>query len=128
MSGIVDQQLEALRARFSGAEALRLPSGAHMVSVPNTLLPSGWSAQATMVRFLIPAGYPFAALDCFWADDSLRLGGGAIPQNAAPGNQIPETGHAGLWFSWHLMGPWDPNRDTLSTWMNVVADRLRRAQ
>lgn len=128
MTGIVDQQLEALRERFQGAETLRLSSGAYMVSVPNIPLPAGWSAPVTMVRFLIPAGYPFAALDCFWADDGLRLAGGAIPQNAAPGNQIPETGHYGLWFSWHLTGSWDPNRDTLSSWMNVCADRLRRPQ
>jgi hypothetical protein len=40
---------------------------------------------------------------------------------------IPETAESGLWFSWHLQG-WNPNRDTLSSWMNTIADRLRRLQ
>lgn len=128
MPGIVDQQLLALRERFCRVELLGLPSGAQMVTVSDVPLPAGWSAPFTTIRFLVPAGYPFAALDCFWADNDLRLAGGAVPQNAGFANPIPETGHHGLWFSWHLAGPWDPNRDTLSTWTNVIADRLRRPQ
>ena len=128
MRGVVDQQLHALRERFGEVDVLRLPSGTLMVTVSDVPLPAGWSAPFTTIRFLVPAGYPFAALDCFWADDGLRLASGAVPQNAGSGNQIPETAHHGLWFSWHLTGPWDPNRDTLSSWMNVIADRLRRLQ
>jgi len=128
MSGIIEQQVEALLERFAEVETLRLPSGTLMVSVLNFPLPAGWSGPLTTIRFLIPASYPFAALDCFWADDSLRLATGALPQNSAPGQQIPETSHCCLWFSWHLTGAWDPNRDSLSSWMNVIADRLRRVQ
>lgn len=128
MSVLIDRQMEALSDRFPGASAQALPSGTRLVSVPTILLPPGWSAHATGIRFLIPTGYPFAALDCFWADDALRLSSGNVPQNAAPRNPIPETNQTGLWFSWHLASPWNANRDTLSSWMNVIADRLRRPQ
>jgi hypothetical protein len=128
MSAILERQLCDLDARFGGVEHRRLPSGTVLVQVPDVPLSPGWSAPRTGVRFLVPAGYPFAALDCFWADNSLRLAGGAVPQNAGADNMIPEVGEAGLWFSWHLACPWDANRDTLSSWMNTIIDRLRRPQ
>jgi hypothetical protein len=125
---ILDRQLSDLKERFGHVETLRLPSGTILVSIPSLSVPPGWSAGSTTVRFLVPAAYPFAALDCFWTDEGLRLADGAMPQNSAVGNIIPETSVSGLWFSWHLQGPWDPNRDTLATWVNVIIDRLRQAK
>ncbi len=128
MVGILDRQIGELGERFGAAEQRALPSGTILVRVPSVALPPGWSAEQTAVRFLVPAGYPFAALDCFWADNDLRLAGNSMPQASAADNIIPETGEHGLWFSWHLTSPWDANRDTLSSWMNVIIDRLRRPQ
>jgi hypothetical protein len=128
MAAVIDRQLGELDARFGAVRSCALPSGSTLVTVEDVALPPGWSTTRTTVRFLIPVGYPFAALDCFWADDSLRLSSGAVPQNAGAGNVIPETSEQGLWFSWHLEGAWDANRDTLSSWMNSIIDRLRRPQ
>ncbi|QPB24578.1 hypothetical protein ISN39_34170 (plasmid) [Rhizobium sp. 007] len=106
-----------------------LPSGAVVVSVPNVSLPEGWNKPSTEIRFVVPAGYPYAALDCFWADSGLRLADGRIPNNTGESNPIPEDGGTGLWFSWHLQDQkWNPNRDTLSSWMNVVISRFRHLQ
>ena len=66
MSAILDRQLGELGERFRAVEPRRLPSGTTLVTVPLVPLPSGWSAATTSVRFLVPASYPFAALDCFW--------------------------------------------------------------
>ncbi|WP_375461437.1 E2/UBC family protein [uncultured Enterovirga sp.] len=126
MNAIVERQLAQLRERFGRVEAAVLGSGTILVTVGAVPLPPGWSAAATSVRFLVPPGYPFAALDCFWADAGLTLARGGAPQ-ASGANPIPEVGQGGLWFSWHLTGPWDPNRDTLSSWMNTILDRLRQA-
>lgn len=126
--GILENQLRDLSDRYPALEATRLSSGAHLISVSGVPLPGGWSKTVTSVRFLVPPAYPFAALDCFWADDDLRLADGRVPQNAGAGNVPPETGTPGLWFSWHLVQPWNPNRDTLSSWMNTIYDRLRRPQ
>ncbi|NYD91080.1 E2/UBC family protein [Sphingomonas melonis] len=127
MSGILSMQLEQLRERFGEAHASTMASGTTLVTVPGVRLPEGWSRSSTTIRFLVPPGYPFAQLDCFWADPDLLLAPGATPQNAAL-NVIPETRQQGMWFSWHLASAWSPNRDTLSTWMNVVIDRLRQVR
>ena len=127
MPGVFDMQLEQLRERFGDVQTRPLPSGTTLVTVPGVRLPEGWSKSSTTIRFIIPPGYPFAQLDCFWADPDLALATGATPQNAAL-NVIPEALEQGMWFSWHLASAWNPNRDTLSTWMNVVIDRLRQVR
>lgn len=125
---VLDLQLQQLHDRYAVVEMTRLGSGTHLISVGGVPLPAGWTKRSSSVRFLVPAAYPFAALDCFWADNDLRLAGERLPQNAAADNIPPETSAPGLWFSWHLAQPWNPNRDTLSSWMNTINDRLRRPQ
>ena len=123
----LETQLAQLRDRFGNVSADPLPSGQTLVTVPAVRVPPGWNKERTDIRFMVPAGYPFAALDCFWADPDLMLAGGRMPQSAAI-NPLPETGSTGLWFSWHLLQPWNPNRDTLSSWMNAIIERLRKLQ
>lgn len=124
---LIDEQLEALRASFPGAEARRLGSGAYLITVPRIELPAGWSKPATAIRFLAPVGYPHAKPDCFWADAGLRRDGGAMPQAANDNQEIPETGERGLWFSWHV-GQWSPNVHSLLTYMKVVQSRFSQSQ
>jgi len=125
---VLDDQLGQLRDRFGeGVIDRPLSGGTVLVTVPRVSLPEGWNKPVTSVRFVVPAGYPFANLDCFWADADLRLMGDRIPQAAAV-NAIPDLGEMGLWFSWHLTQGWNPSRDTLSSWMNTINDRLRRTQ
>jgi hypothetical protein len=125
--GIPEVQTEELRQRYADLRMQALPSGAIQVAIGSVPLPAGWSKACTSIRFLVPAGYPFAAPDCFWADNDLLLEGGRMPCSAGNNNTIPETTEIGLWFSWHVQG-WNPNRDTLSSWMNTIGDRLRRIQ
>jgi hypothetical protein len=124
---VPEVQLDELRQRYADVRTQPLTGGATLVTVGSVPLPAGWGKASTSIRFLVPAGYPFAAPDCFWADNDLLLEGGRMPCNASNHNTIPETAESGLWFSWHVQG-WNPNRDTLSSWMNTIADRLRRLQ
>ena len=124
---VFEVQLNDLRERYSELRTQPLAGGATLVTIGSVPLPSGWSKASTSIRFLLPAGYPFAAPDCFWADNDLLLEGGQMPCSSGSHNVIPETAESGLWFSWHVQG-WNPNRDTLSSWMNTIADRLRRLQ
>lgn len=126
--GILDTQLDQLRQRYAIVDTQILGSGTTLVTIPGVPLPPGWSKPTSTIRFLVPAGYPFAALDCFWADEDLRLAGGQPPINSGCPNQIPEAGQSGLWFSWHLATPWNPNRDTLSSWVNTINDRMRQVR
>ena len=127
MSGILTLQLDELTERFGPVDVDRLPSGTTLVSIHGVHLPEGWSKASTTLRFLIPAAYPQAQVDSFWADPDLRLTNGAMPQNSVL-NAIPESAEEGLWFSWHLASPWNVNRDTLNTWANAMLDRMRRPQ
>lgn len=121
----VQQQFEALRSRFPSAELLPAPNTVGVVVITDVRLPSGWSHPSTTVKFVVPAGYPLAALDCFWATAELRLASGALPQNAQV--QVPPALPASgphLWFSWHVQ-TWNPGRDTLLTYFRVVQDRFK---
>ena len=118
-----EQQLDSLRLRYPGATLRQLPSGAELVTLPGVALQEGWSLRGTALRFLAPAGYPYAAPDCFWADEPLRLANGLMPQNSAV-TPVPETAESGLWFSWHLSHPWNAGTHTLSTWTACMLDRL----
>jgi hypothetical protein len=47
--------------------------------------------------------------------------------HAAGLNAIPELGQNQLWFSWHT-SHWNPNRDSLLTFLGVIEERFRRSQ
>jgi hypothetical protein len=124
MMSILDRQLEELRQVYpTGAEATTLPSGAVLIELKSVALPQGWSKPTTSIRFVVPVGYPFAAPDCFWADNDLRIAPTAQPQ-ATNFQAIPEVNAPGLWFSWHVQG-WNPNRNNLVTYAKVIEQRLK---
>ena len=118
----VEKQFEVLKAYEPTATLEPLPDGLYIISIPNILLPNGWSKQSTQIKFIAPIGYPLARPDCFWADPDLRLANGNIPQNAQP-NPTPPALNGYLWFSWHL-STWNPNNDNLLTYVNVIKRRL----
>jgi hypothetical protein len=128
MNPIIAQQLALLQQDCPGASATPLPSGAHLIEIPNVTTPSGWNQKVVRVLFLAPPGYPAAQPDCFWVEPTgIRLENGATPQNTSDSNLIPEVGQRGTWFSWHLQH-WNPNQSSLVTYFNVIMQRLRQAR
>lgn len=119
---LIDTQLARLIEAYPSATTSALPDGTTLVTVPGVVLPAGWNEQTTVVSFVIPIGYPMARPDCFWAEERLRLAGGAMPQNAGV-NTIPGTTNPQLWFSWHL-GAWNPASDSLITYLRVIVRRF----
>ena len=122
----VEEQFEALRGEYPGAELEPHPDGSLTVTVPDVPLPEGWEPRTTTVRFLVPVGYPAGRPDCFWTDDQVKLIGGKVPQ-ATGQNPKPYGPHGLLWFSWHIQN-WSPNFDTLLTYFNVVTKRFETKQ
>ena len=118
----LEEQFEIFRVDWPEARLERLPDGSHLVTVPNFVLPNGWSKPSSDIKFVAPVGYPFSRPDCFWADVDLRLAAGTMPQNTG-GNAIPNVPTPHLWFSWHV-GAWNPNVDNLLTYFYVVQRRL----
>ncbi len=126
--GLIDDQFSVLLEAYTDADMQHLSDGSHVVTVPNVQLPSGWSTPNTTIKFLAPPVYPHGRPDCFWTDQALRLLNGALPQNTNV-QPIPGTGTSDtwLWFSWHSTH-WNPNRDTLTTYMNIIRDRFKKVQ
>lgn len=121
MTLIEEQSAELIQKRL-GATCTANPDGSCLVTVPNVLLPAGWTPNTTTVRFIVPVGYPTARPDCFWADANLRLDGGRMPQNSGQ-SPLPNGPNPLLWFSWHLQ-KWDPNTDSLATYLRVIENRF----
>lgn len=122
----IEEQFEKLKAEYPAATLTSLPDGSYTVTIPGIALPTGWNANQTTVRFVVPVGYPGSRPDCFWADAQLRLTSGAPPQNSGT-NLLPQHNGPLLWFSWHVQ-KWSPNSDTLLTYTNVIRNRFEKAQ
>ena len=118
----IRQQFEILKNFFPTAELKDLADGSHLISVAEVELPDGWSKASVQVKFIAPVGYPLARPDCFWTDFDLRLINNCVPKNTGA-NAIPHVGGQHLWFSWHV-GSWNPNSDSLLTYMYVIKRRL----
>lgn len=119
------------RAGCSLAEPQSLPNGGQILRVENVDIGLGWNRVRATVLFLAPPGYPASKPDCFWVEPgNFRLANGATPQAANDGNPIPgdtEAGRSTTWFSWHV-DPWQPGRDNLVKYFQVILDRLRPAR
>jgi hypothetical protein len=130
MNPIIERELALLRKDHPEATATALPSGAHLVTIPKVELPGGWNRQQTTILFVAPPGYPAAQPDCFWVEPGqMRLEKGGTPQGSNDSNPIPEVTPARqlTWFSWHLQ-KWNPNSDSLVTYLNVIMQRFRSLQ
>lgn len=125
----VNEQFADVSRAFSGATLTPVGNGMHLVRIPKVPLPDGWSQSSTEIRFVVPNGYPYAAPDCFWADSSLRLRNGSMPQNTRVGQIMPGQSDAQtLWFSWHVNGTWNPSICDLMTYMKVIRRRFEAVQ
>jgi len=119
---ILARHFQALLERYSDAVLTPQDDGTHVVSVPQLPLPTGWNRSVVDISFLVPAGYPQAVPDCFWTAPGLALAHGGAPQNT--GQQFtPGIPGDWVWFSWHP-GTWNPNSDSLLTYLNVIRKRL----
>lgn len=120
---LIEEQLKQLLELHMKTAITALPDGSTLVAVPNVRIPPGWSLTEGTVAFAIPAGFPTARPDCFWTDSGLLLANGGQPANSNP--QVPPGGTTMMrWFSWHLQ-TWDPNRDTVYTYLDFCVARFR---
>jgi len=120
---VVKAQFDELSEQFPNAELKELADGSFLITISNISLPSGWSEDSVIVKFLAPVGYPHAKPDCFWVDPELKIMSiGGNPQ-AIQMKPLPDVGGNYMWFSWHIK-KWNPNRDTLITFTRVILKRF----
>lgn len=126
--GIAEDQFKALeqsgshRQKYSNVSLTVLGNGTFLVKLEGFALPSGWKPQRTNVYFLIPTGYPVARPDTFWTESNVSLESGAPVMNTG-NNQQPGVPAGLKWFSWHPSS-WNPSRDTLLTWVEMIRRRF----
>lgn len=124
----IETHLKELQDIHPGAAASKLNSGAHLISIPDFQMPPGWDREKVTILFLAPPGYPGAQPDCFWVEPvGIRLKDGQTPKNTNESSPIPEVGPRGTWFSWHVQG-WNPNHNSLVTYLNIIRQRLKPAR
>ena len=124
--GVLEEQFTSLLQDYPSAQMKPQADGTFVVVIEGSKLAQGWNQATTTVRFVVPLGYPIARPDCFWTDSNVRVANGtANPKNAA----IQLTAFAGeqMWFSWHV-GSWNPQTDSLKTYMKVIEARLKVAE
>ena len=126
MSAIRPQEWEQLVQCYPESTIADAADGSSLVSMPSVDLPAGWSKTKTPIWFLVPAGYPAAQPDCFWASHDLRLATGSAPSNSGQ-QRLPVLGTPALWFSWHL-ATWRPSLDSLLTYTRFAIRRFDDAR
>jgi hypothetical protein len=129
---IADRGLAQIRSEYPQAHIV---SGRHadLVTIPGFRLCSGWTADGKpadicTVLFERPAGFPAACPEHFFVDIPLRLADRSYAKNSRPGDiyKFPQWSNV-TWFSWHLQ-MWDPNRDSLYTYLKVIHMRMKPAR
>lgn len=123
---VLQRHFERLLIRRPNAIMEELPDNAALITIPEFVLPPGWSKRQTTVYFVVLNAYPETAPDCFWVEPDLKLAGGGSPKNSGT-TAIPHRTFPILWFSWHVAG-WAPSRDDMVTYMSVIEDRLNRPE
>lgn len=128
MNPIFERHLETLKTKLQ-REVVTTPlsSGAILITIKDISLPTGWNSHQTDIKFVAPAGYPFAPPDCFWTYPVLMLKNGLAAQASNNQTPAPEGGTGGTWFSWHVQH-WDPNKDNLLTFFRLIERRLANPQ
>lgn len=137
MEPIADRGLRQIQSRYTQAHIERGKHGDGLVIVPGFQLFGGWlcekdeggtePANICTVLFHKPCGFPAAKPEHFWTDIKLRLPDKSIPHCANQTNFIHgfEQWKGLTWFSWHLQ-MWDPNRDSLYSFLNAIRMRLKK--
>ena len=82
-----------------------------------------WNQDKTDLLVITYPTYPNAKIDMFWVNPPISLRSGKTAQ--AADTKENKIGTNWLRFSWHVQS-WNPGKDNLITYLDVVNDRLRR--
>lgn len=126
LSPVLQRHFERLLLRRPDATIEELPDSGALITIPNYVLPAGWSKSQTTVYFVALNSYPEVAPDCFWIEHDVTLVNGCPPKSSGT-NRIPHREFPVLWFSWHVSN-WVPTRDGMFTYLAVIDDRLQRPE
>lgn len=70
---VIERDLEQLRSMWPQSHAVRSEYGAHLITVPGVILPSGYKQTICTILFVAPPGYPSAVPQDFYTDIDIEL-------------------------------------------------------
>ena len=118
------QQFADLRRLYPQASLQELPGGAHLLDVSGIRLPAWWAPGKARIVTVFSAGFPFSGPPrYFWCPLDVAMCDGREP-NATRFEPIPVLDVPGRRFIW-AASAWNPNRDSLTTYVDMVAQRFR---
>ncbi|SRR6266700_2173624 len=137
MNPYIEDGIDRLRSRWPQAHYEHGKHGGSLIIIPSIILPCGYQETICTVLFEAPPGFPGCVPNHFFTDIDIHLRNGRCPertycwhptleQGNFPANIWPAWRRA-MWWSWSLQG-WNPNRDSLYTFMRVVERRLSLAR
>lgn len=122
---LLTQHVEELKSQDYDIEVSESSSEICIV-FKNYPLPIGiWNRDKSDLLVITNAAYPNSKMDMFWVTPGLTLKDGRPPE--AGNTQENHGGKDWQRFSWHP-GPWDPARDNLVTYLEVVNHRLHQSK
>lgn len=124
MPPLLQQHIELLRSQ---GHIIEVVDGGEIgiifrdYSVPENI----WGRGKVDLLITTHPTYPNAKLDMFWVDPPLTLRNNGVQPKATN----PEQRYGRNWqrFSWHL-NQWNPAHDNLITYLDVVNERLGKAE
>lgn len=111
--------------RNEGYEVTIIDGPEICIIIKNYLIPDKiWSQDKVELLVIAHPSYPNAKMDMFWVNPIITLKNKNPPQSTGLTSKCERNWQQ---FSWHV-NSWNPATDNLITYLDVVNDRLRRAQ
>ncbi len=123
---LIESQFEELKLKYKNSLLIHNKDGSKTIVVYDITLPKGWSKNKTSISFDILECYPFCNPKYFSTDLDLRLNSGARPRNTND-ILIKFSKKKRLMFLWSV-SKWNPNRDTLITYVHVIEQRFKHIE
>lgn len=120
---LLNEHIDLLKAQ--GFEIEIIDGQEICIIIKNYAIPRGkWSRDTVDLLVITHPSYPNAKMDMFWVDPAITLQNGTSPKAAGI---VSKCGRNWQQFSWHV-STWNPARDNVITYLDVVNDRLRRGE
>jgi hypothetical protein len=121
---LLTQHIEQLRQKGYTINVIEEGQEIGIIFVKFPIPESIWNRTVVDLLVVAHLAYPNSKLDMFWVDPTIALKNGNTPKATTNANRF---GRAWQQFSWHV-NSWNPGHDNLITYLDVVNDRLRRAE
>lgn len=120
---LLAQHIELLRTK--GCEIIVSEGQEICIEFKNYPIPKNiWNYDVISLLVITHPTYPNAKMDMFWVEPTLLLKNGAQPKATSPEQKCTKNWQR---FSWHV-NSWNPAHDNLITYLDVVKDRLSKAE